>query len=373
MELDRPALTWSGVAGATRYRIYRGTSSGGQSRYLETTTSATSFTYSGAGEQGGAPETSATIWTVKNLIELKNAQNVVFDGNIIENIWAAGQFGYAIVLTPRNQSGTAPWVRVQDVTFTNNIIRHAAGAIQIVGYDDNATSQQTRRITVRNNLFYDVDPSVWGDYTKTFLIGDGPAQVTIDHNTVIHNASSAVYGYGSQATSGFVFTNNIIQHNDYGIMAESGRPGNYSIDMYFPSANVSYNVFLGGRAGDYPVPNTFVTEAQWNDSFFDASAHDYRLRSYSVFYAAGAGGSVPGADLGLIAAAQSSSTSAPSQPEPTPQPPPPPSSGNTAPIARPGRALQCRNRRTFHGQRLGAPRMPRVRSRHTSGAGVTMS
>ncbi len=90
-------LTWSGVAGANRYRIYRGTASGGQSRYLETPTSATSFTYSGAGEQWGAPETSATVWTVKNLIELKNAQDVIFDGNIIENIWAAGQFGYAIV------------------------------------------------------------------------------------------------------------------------------------------------------------------------------------------------------------------------------------------------------------------------------------
>ncbi len=225
---------------------------------------------------------------------------------------------------------------MQDVTFTNNIIRHAAGAMQIVGYDDNYPGEQTRRITVRNNLFYDIDPSVWGDYTKTFLIGDGPAEVTIDHNTVIHNASSAVYAYGSPATSGFVFTNNIIQHNDYGIMAESGRPGNYSIDMYFPSANVSYNVFLGGRAADYPVPNMFVTEAQWNDSFFDVSAHDYRLRSYSAFYAAGAGGSVPGADLGLIAAAQSSSSSAPSQPEPTPEPPPSAPSGNTAPIARPG-------------------------------------
>ncbi|MDQ3418965.1 MAG: hypothetical protein M3541_09310, partial [Acidobacteriota bacterium] len=146
------ALTWSGVAGATRYRIYRGTGSGGQSRYLETSSPATSYTYSGAGEEWGAPETNATMWTVKNLIELKNAQDVVFDGNIIENIWAAGQFGYAIVLTPRNQSGSAPWVRVRDVSFTNNIIRHAAGAMQIVGYDDNWPSLQTKRITVRNNL-----------------------------------------------------------------------------------------------------------------------------------------------------------------------------------------------------------------------------
>ena len=48
-------------------------------------------------------------WTVKNLVEFKNAQNVLVEGNTIENNWAAGQQGYSILFTPRNQSGTAPW------------------------------------------------------------------------------------------------------------------------------------------------------------------------------------------------------------------------------------------------------------------------
>jgi hypothetical protein len=47
-------------------------------------------------------------WTVKNLIELKNAQRVTIDGNLIENHWAAAQPGFAIVLTPSNQDGNAP-------------------------------------------------------------------------------------------------------------------------------------------------------------------------------------------------------------------------------------------------------------------------
>src|SRR5690606_34640489 len=97
-------------------------------------------------------------WVVKNLIELKNAQNVTVDGNVIENVWAAGQNGYAIVLTPRNQSGGASWVRVRDVTFSNNIIRNAAGVLTLVGYDDLAVSQQTRRVTFSNNLIYNIDP-----------------------------------------------------------------------------------------------------------------------------------------------------------------------------------------------------------------------
>jgi hypothetical protein len=48
-------------------------------------------------------------WIVKNLLELKNAQRVTIDGNLIENNWAAAQPGVAIVLTPRNQDGNSPW------------------------------------------------------------------------------------------------------------------------------------------------------------------------------------------------------------------------------------------------------------------------
>ena len=51
-------------------------------------------------------------WTVKNILEFKNVQDVLVEGNTIENHWAAGQQGYAIVLTPRNQSGTSPWAIV---------------------------------------------------------------------------------------------------------------------------------------------------------------------------------------------------------------------------------------------------------------------
>ena len=83
-------------------------SAGGESDYLETSSAATSFTYTGACEKSGTPPTAGTKWTVKNLFELKNAQQVTIDGNVIENVWAAGQYGYAIVLTPRNQNGSAP-------------------------------------------------------------------------------------------------------------------------------------------------------------------------------------------------------------------------------------------------------------------------
>ena len=83
---------------------------------------ATSFAYTGAGESGVA-SAAGKRWNVNNLLELKNAQRVLIDGNIFDHLGGA-QMGYAIVLTPRNQDGTAPWSAVRDVTISNNIIRH---------------------------------------------------------------------------------------------------------------------------------------------------------------------------------------------------------------------------------------------------------
>ena len=40
----------------------------------------------------------------KNLLELKNAQRVLIDGNVFENVWPDGQTGYAVVFTPKTGS-----------------------------------------------------------------------------------------------------------------------------------------------------------------------------------------------------------------------------------------------------------------------------
>src|SRR6476661_3196585 len=98
-------------------------------------------------------------WQVKNLFELKNARRVLVEGNLMEFVWQEAQVGYAILLTPRNQDGKAPWVRVEDVTIRYNLVRHAGGALQIIGEDSNFPSGSTRRAKIVDNLFYDVDAS----------------------------------------------------------------------------------------------------------------------------------------------------------------------------------------------------------------------
>ena len=67
------------------------------------------------------PSYEGTPWAVKNLFELKNARRVLVEGNLLEHNWPHAQNGFAILFTPRNQDGRAPWSVVEDVTFRNNV------------------------------------------------------------------------------------------------------------------------------------------------------------------------------------------------------------------------------------------------------------
>ena len=97
----------------------------------------------------GHPSYAGTEWSVKNLLELKNARRVLVDGNLFENNWPAAQTGFAILFTVRNQDGSAPWSVIEDVTFTNNVVRHVSSVFNILGYDDSHPSRQAKRILIR--------------------------------------------------------------------------------------------------------------------------------------------------------------------------------------------------------------------------------
>ncbi len=89
-------LTWQPVAEATEYQVY-GRTAGAQGAFW--TVNGTEFTDTGsAGTAGAVPTSPGTVWTVKNLFELKNARTVVVEDNIFENHWKDAQPGYAIVL-----------------------------------------------------------------------------------------------------------------------------------------------------------------------------------------------------------------------------------------------------------------------------------
>jgi Carbohydrate binding module (family 6) len=277
-------------------------------------------------------------WTVKNLLEFKNVQRVLVEGNTFENNWASGQQGYSILFTPRNQSGTNPSTVVRDIVVQNNVIRHVAAAFNIMGYDNLARSQQTQNIAIRNNLLYDVNTR-WSTPNnpspgRLAIIGGGPKNISFDHNTVDNNGSSTIFIYGGYTLTGtnilgFDVTNNLLRDNTYGIYGDKHGEGTVGLTAYTPNAVVLRNTLAGGSAKGYPTGNDFPTLAQWQADFASVSGTDYRLVSTSTSKGSGTDGKDLGVDFAeLNAALNASPTATPGLP-PTPPPSTPPSTSPT--------------------------------------------
>ncbi len=221
-------------------------------------------------------------WTVKNLFELKNARRVLVEGNLFERNWSAAQVGFAILFTVRNPGNVAPWSTVEDVTFQNNIVRGVAGGINILGHDTNARSQQVRGIVIRNNLFEDVSHRTWGGNGMFLQVGDEPADITVEHNTVIQTGN-VVTAYGGTRASprpirGFRFANNIAIHNTYGLFGNGFGTGMTAINVYFPGGEIEGNVIAGGNSSRYPAGNAFPSVDDLMSDFVNAERGDYRLK-----------------------------------------------------------------------------------------------
>lgn len=271
----RVMLTWTPIPGASEYYVY-GRSPFGTSQYWRVT--GASFTDSGsAGTPGAAPASEGHVWTVKNLLELKNARGVVIEQNVFENHWAGAQAGYAIVFTPRNQDGRCTWCVVEDVTFRHNLLRNSSAGINILGYDDLAPSRQTNGIRITHNLFTGITRTLGGQ-GWFLLIGNAPRDITIDHNTIEADGNAVSYVYGSPTAplapvQGFVFTNNAARHRDYGLNGAEVSFGNAIIATFFSDGEVRGNWLQGGHASRYPVNNYF--DGDFTTAFTNAAAGDY--------------------------------------------------------------------------------------------------
>lgn len=159
----------------------------------------------------GDPSFAGVRWTVKTLLELKNAQRVVIEGNLLEN-----NVGPAVLLTPRNQSGRAPWSVVQDVLFRNNLVKNSGTGFIGQATDDEHSSQPMRRIAILNNL--------WQVSRTFFGMGSGHRGVLedllIDHNTAVPCSYSTYYYEANIAPAliRFRLTNNVAGFGSYGVI-----------------------------------------------------------------------------------------------------------------------------------------------------------
>ncbi len=289
-------ISWGAISGVTSYRVY------GRGQYWTVTT--TSFVDTGAAGTAGTAPTKASKYMVKNLLELKNARHVVIEGNRFEYSWAQDQTGYALLFMPWN-NGKAPWTAVQDITVRSNHLDHVAAGITIAGrqkVNGVVLSQTTQRIAIVNNLLTDVSKKTWGGHGLFLVTGDGATDVTVDHNTIIHDGPALVNGNGIGNVR-FVYTNNFSKHSTDGIYGSGYGAGYVSLNIYFVGAEIRRNVLAGGSAAKYPPDNFFPPTSEFLGNFVNAAAGDYRLGSWSPYRAAGTEGTDVGVDIAALNAA----------------------------------------------------------------------
>jgi hypothetical protein len=183
------------------------------------------------------------VWYVKNLFELKNARNVILDGNVLENSWVDGQDGVAILF---NGGADGPQSVLENIRITNNIVRNAVRGVRMAGFQ----AAPTQSISIGNNLFYGIS-----DWLFLFL-GD-IVGTTVEHNTAM---SDGAISYAGEQTASFpetIFRDNIFTRGTYGFIGYSTGEGTGTLAQYFPGCIFLYNAVVGADPTRYPQPNFF--------------------------------------------------------------------------------------------------------------------
>jgi hypothetical protein len=262
---------------------------------------------------------------VKNLFELKNAQRVLVEGNVMENNWPGfTQHGAAILLTPLSEGGNSgnPNATVADITLRYNRISHAASGMAIaqVAYQWGPPKQEAR-LSIHDDIFDDLGPAYYNGDTLVgvaFELLSCPSctplqDITIDHVTMLLEDPKLFMLVGAPEGTpirNLTFTNNIISVpaglavNGTGPKAPCGFKGatnlarlNNCIAPYKFDANA-----LIGGSGAWPGRNLFPRDPK-EMKFLNhngGKGGDYRLSPTSPHKHAGTDGKDPGADVELV-------------------------------------------------------------------------
>lgn len=244
-------------------------------------------------------------WTVKNLLELKAAQRVLIEGNVLENSWADAQIGFAVVLYSVNQSGRCTWCVVQDVTFRYNVVRNTAAGFQLTDRGGRRNAIPMRRVAITHTLAEGVGaPSAGRGGRRMYQIVGGIHDLRLEHNTTVlagRAGSGLMFGSSSVVPlDGLVIRNNILGAGAYPIFSSFGANGAALREFGGEGSRFEGNVVVGVRTRDLPDENVGVPSvAQLG---FISMESDLRLRDDSPVRRSGAGGAMPGVDMAELLA-----------------------------------------------------------------------
>ncbi|MEP6731212.1 MAG: Ig-like domain-containing protein [bacterium] len=243
-------------------------------------------------------------WVIKNLLELKNAQRVLVEGNLFENNWRDAQGGSAINLKSVNQDGTCPWCITRDITLRLNLIRNTGSGFNLSGYDVQPLGNPAplERVTIMDNIMdgIDLQPQFDGD-GRGVQVNSTPIDAVLAHNTILEPTNMAIAFGGPAQTppTRFGFRDNVIGGGQYGVKGPGlNLPSTFA--TYMPTGRFAGNVLIAASSSGYPAGNYFPVSRA---AIGLVSATDLHLGPASIYRGKATDGLDPGANVSAVYAA----------------------------------------------------------------------
>lgn len=192
-------------------------------------------------------------WVIKPLIELKAAQRVLIEGNLLENSWLWPAF----VADAFNQDHTAPWSVVQDVTFQHNEVRNSVAVFQAW-----AGNAPVKRVKIFNNNATGVRYRIYQPIGPSYAIGTffyliNAEDVWIEHNTGQPMDRGTGSIEGGTVNRRLTIKNNVFGYGHGGFLVTgSWRNDDAAVAAAAPESTIAKNalVNLGDALGNPAIP-----------------------------------------------------------------------------------------------------------------------
>ena len=192
------------------------------------------------------------VWQTKTIIETKNARRMLLEGNVIENVWASAQAGFAVLLKSENQDGSAPWTQSTDITLRYNRIRNVGSGINLAANGGYNAAVLAARISIYDNSIENLGRSPYaGDGIPLQILG-ATSDILVAHNSWT-NAGNQAISFDGSPTNRTVIHSNIIPSGAYGVKGSGQGTGNTTINYFMANGVFAYDAIVGGDCTAYPA------------------------------------------------------------------------------------------------------------------------
>lgn len=257
-------------------------------------------------------------WTRKTALETKDCNRVLIEANEL-HVWF-GEGGHSLRLTPRNESGTAPWSEVSDLEISYNRFHGGPNWLNAFDSDDcngrppGCYSQTSKRWWIHDNLVYDLGNYLLGGESSGSVMtwasggpGTGFTDFTFSHNTVL-GTCERVWADNEGNHTNVDYSNNLIEwgcsgasyYRIYQDWEETPFFGTVQLDRSITNWIYASNTFfsypgspVGEDQSDYPATTIFDPADASTIGMLDPANGNFQLAEGSPYSASG---TLPGSD-----------------------------------------------------------------------------